>query len=120
MSSEEKVPSEIEKTEALFRFLQGQLPDGCTIPEGSQPRLTPEQAWIVIWWLGNQYWQVPDYIERCDVCGDLFDTNSDGDCLDFGEAPYHFCGICEYGNEYADKQRSKQPSDTPTAREEAE
>ncbi len=104
--SEEK-RSDLERTEELFQFLQGNIPDGYKIKRQHQPKLTADQAWTVIWYLGNQYWQVTDRIERCCVCGDLYDANSEGDCLDFGKAPYHFCGSCEYTEAYAKKQRSR-------------
>jgi len=57
------------------------------------PQLTADQAWTVIWYLGNQYWQVPDFIERCDVCGDLFDSEQEGGYHEEGP-PYHYCDTC--------------------------
>ena len=92
--------TELERTEELFRFLQGVIPDDFHIADDEIPRLTEVQAWTAIWYLGNQYWQVPNYIERCGVCGDLFDTRCDGTCLDYDDPPYHFCGGCESSPEY--------------------
>jgi hypothetical protein len=83
-------PTELEKTQELFNFLQGEVPESCKIDEAHIPKLTPEQAWTVIWYLGNQYWQVRDYIERCDICGDLYNSEESGDCLDFGDAHTFF------------------------------
>ncbi len=100
-------PTDLERTEELFAFLQGTVPEGFQIDP--VPKLTADQAWTVIWYLGEMHWQVPDYIERCDVCGDLFDSNGEGDCLDYGEAPYHFCGECEYTNEYEAKKATETP-----------
>lgn len=99
--------SELERVEGLFSFLQGTCPEGCKIPPSHLPKLTPDQAWTVVWWLGSEYWKVPDYVERCDVCGDLYNSHKEGDCLDFGKSPYHFCGSCEEGEVYAKKRRSR-------------
>jgi len=85
---------DLKHTNALFDLLQGRVPDDCKIKASHVPHLTPDQAWTVIWWLGNQYWQVTDHIERCDVCGDLYDTHCGGECLDWGETPYHVCDEC--------------------------
>jgi len=95
--------NDLERTEELFAFLQGTLPDGYCIEPASMPMLTAEQAWTVIWYLGELHWQVPDHIERCEVCGTLFDTESEGTCLDYGEAPCHFCDNCIYSQEYEAK-----------------
>lgn len=92
-------PTDLERVEELFRFLQGTMPEGCRIEPTHIPQLTPDQAWTVIGYLGNQYWQVPDDIERCEVCGDLYDTGSGGSCLDVGDPPYHWCDACEYQEE---------------------
>lgn len=97
--------TELEQCEKLFAFLQGRMPDGVRVDEIRIPRLTPAQAWTVIWYLGELHWQVPDHIERCDICGDLFDSEGDGSCLDGGGYPYHFCGSCESGDEYYEKLR---------------
>ena len=93
--------SDIERVRTLFNFLQGIMPDGIRISDG--PKLTEEQAWTVIWYLGNEHWQVPDHIERCDVCGDLYDSHYEGDFLDYGESPYSFCDPCRSQEEYLEK-----------------
>ena len=104
--TENKREDDLGKTQELFDFLQGKVPDRCHLAESEMPTLTADQAWTVVWYLGNLYWQVPDYIERCDVCGDLFDSNSEGTCLDYGDAPYDFCGACEDGEDAEEKRRS--------------
>ena len=86
---------DLTKAEELFAFLQGDIPDGYKIAAEHIPRLTADQAWTVIWYLGNQYWRVPDTIERCDVCGELFDSNCEGGYTEEGP-PYHFCEACDH------------------------
>ena len=94
-------------TEELYQFLQGNVPEGYKIAESAVPKLTADQAWTVIWFLGNLYWQVTDHIERCGVCGELYDTWAEGTCLDYGDAPYHFCEECSEGPEAEAKRASK-------------
>ncbi len=84
-------------TEDLFAFLQGEIPAGCHYID--VPQLTAAQAWTVIHHLGNLYWQVTDFIHRCDVCGDLYDSDREGEYLDFGSPPFGFCEACCYGPE---------------------
>ena len=98
-------PDDLERTEALFQFLQGHIPEDCTIRRGHMPKLTADQAWTVIWYLGNQCWQVSDRIERCCVCGDLYDADREGATLDYGKGPYMFCDNCRNGDEFAKKMR---------------
>lgn len=98
---------DLERTEELFRLLQGELPEGYKIPRKEIPKLTADQAWTVIWYLGNQYWQVTDRVARCDVCGGLYHAWQDGHTLDFGKAPYSFCSSCMESEEFARKEKSK-------------
>ena len=103
MSDDEREP--LDRCEELFAFLQGKVPESCRITRKNVPNLTADQAWTVIWYLGNEYWEVPDYIERCDICGDLYDSNDSGECLDFGKSPYFFCGGCLHSQEYERKAK---------------
>ncbi len=96
----------LEMTEELFLFLQGDVPDGIHLECDKVPKLSADQAWSVIWYLGNLFWKVTDYIERCDVCGELYDSNSEGAYLDYGKPPHHFCEACSMGTEYRDKQQT--------------
>ena len=87
----EKPP--LDRVQELFDFLQGVVPDGHEIAAELVPHLSPDQAWTVVWFLGNCYWQIPDHIERCDVCGELFDSHAAGGYVEDGP-PYHFCEPC--------------------------
>jgi hypothetical protein len=99
--------SEIDllNTKELFDFLQGEMPEGFQIPKKDIPRLTPDQAMTVIWYLGNKHWQVTDHIERCGVCGEIYDTWGAGFCLDYGREPYHFCDDCMSSEEFRRKAK---------------
>ena len=103
----EENDKDLERTEELFQFLQGNVPEGYTIRRGHLPKLTADQAWTVVWYLGNQYWQVTDRVDRCDVCGALYHSWQEGHCLDYGRKPYHFCESCMETDEFTRKQNSR-------------
>lgn len=95
--------SDLARAQELHEFLQGNIPEGYRLGRGNRPKLTAKQAWTVIWYLGNQFWKVPDHIERCDLCGGLYDSHNAGDCLDYGKGPYHFCDSCMWTETYHKK-----------------
>ena len=96
--------TELEKTQRLLNFLLGET-DDCVMKDDHRPNLSLDQAWTVIWWLGNEYWQVPAHIEKCDICGDLYDAHESGHGLDFGAAPYFFCEDCLDSDPYKAKSK---------------
>lgn len=99
----EENDKDLQRTQQLYDFLRGKIPEGYKISKSHRPKLTDDQAWTVIWYLGNQYWQVTDNVEKCGVCGDIYNTWQGGHFLDYGKAPYHFCGNCMDTEEYAQK-----------------
>ncbi|MFA5262373.1 MAG: hypothetical protein WC378_01010 [Opitutaceae bacterium] len=101
----EENDDDLGKTQELFEFLQGRTPDGYVIGPDHMPKLTPDQAATVIWYLGNQYWKVTDHVERCDVCGDWYDTWCEGATIDCPPVPIFFCGNCCDGEEAQRKRR---------------
>lgn len=94
---------ELELTRELFAWLQGEQSTEAERRKWKTPKLSSDQAWSVIHHLGNLYWQVPDAVDRCDVCGDLYHSSQEGRCLDFGRAPYHFCESCMSEDEFVKK-----------------
>lgn len=84
---------DVEQCEEIFNFLQGKIPNGYRLKDTQIPRLTPDQAWTVVWYIQNLYWELPDKVERCDVCGDLYDSECRGGHREDGP-PYNFCDPC--------------------------
>lgn len=92
---------ELRKVEELYRFLQGHAPDGYSVDENHIPNLDDGRAWTVIWYLGNLYWKIPDTVEKCDSCGDLYHSDAQGVFKEEGEvakgSPYGFrCDDCAH------------------------
>lgn len=92
----------LERTQELFSFLQGEdAPEGWT---DASLKLSAQKAWSVIYYLQEWFGIIPDHFERCDNCGDLFDTEYEGAYID--EESYrgygmkkrdigkHFCDGC--------------------------
>jgi cytochrome c len=71
----------VERIEELMRFLQGRLPDGVKVRH--QPNLTPDAAWTVVWFLQEMPRIIPDHYERCAVCGVIYDSESEGEYVDY-------------------------------------
>lgn len=69
----EENDKDLERTQELYDFLQGKMPEGTHVARSHRPNLPPAQAWTVIWYLGNQYWQVTDRVEKCCVCDSCMD-----------------------------------------------
>jgi len=86
-------PDQLATAQTLFDFLRGRVPDGYKLAEHRVPHLTPDQAWCVVWYVQELHMQLSDAIERCDVCGDLFDSNREGGYAEDGP-PWHFCEAC--------------------------
>lgn len=63
----------------FYEFLQGRDESG--IKWGNKkglPRLSAEQAFQVIYYLQEHLRVLPDSIERCNICGELFDYENEG------------------------------------------
>lgn len=69
-----------DKIDILYKYLQGlELPEGVHC---RMPKLSGKKAFSVIWFLQEIMHCLPSNIEQCDVCKDLFDTDSSGAHLD--------------------------------------
>ena len=78
----------LEGVQEFYEFLQGKLPD--CISMKPSPKLTPRRAFDVIWFLQERFGLIPDYYERCVRCGVIYDSNNEGDRINYS----HYCGDC--------------------------
>ena len=96
----------------LLRFLEGKFtPDTVKIVDKSKlPKLTPIQAWFVIYVLQEHFKVLPEKFEMCNECGRIFDSEMEGihtdDKVQFEEEEIAYglpiedlgkmlCGYCE-------------------------
>lgn len=78
----------------FYRFLQGENPEGVEVTGHRQIKLSQKKAYTVIWYLQEHLRILPDHIERCDNCGELYDSHSGG--IYWESKGKFFCGGCEY------------------------
>ncbi|OPY59158.1 MAG: hypothetical protein A4E55_00375 [Pelotomaculum sp. PtaU1.Bin035] len=78
----------LEQVEKLYRFLQGEVPDGFDIK--AMPNLSPDQAFSVIYYLQEGMRVLPDSYEKCRVegCNELYDSDAEGCMAMLCEAHY--------------------------------
>lgn len=87
-----KAAIDIEDAQSLFRFLIGGAPPkGITL--GKRPRkMTPEQAFAVIYVLQEGFHLIPDHFDLCSYCGWLYDSEREGHSPETGSKM--FCDGC--------------------------
>ncbi len=61
-----------EKVRRFYEYLKGEF----------RPKLSQNKAFGLIYYLQETMQCLPDTIEKCDVCGDLFNTDREGFILD--------------------------------------
>jgi hypothetical protein len=64
----------------FYKFLKGE-----ELPEGTHcktPKLSPDIAFTVIWFLQEHLHVLPDNVKQCDGCKELFDSHQEGVHLD--------------------------------------
>lgn len=67
---------DLERIEELYEFLQGNVPEGMHMK--CPPRLSKRKAFRIIYFLQEHMGLLPDNIERCISCDELFDTHNEG------------------------------------------
>lgn len=71
---------DVEEVSKFFNWLQGKGTE-CSITSEYQPQLSPEEAFSVIYYLQEEMEILPDNIEMCRECGELFDSDAEGTCI---------------------------------------
>ncbi len=70
----------------------------------SKIKLTPKKAFSIIWYLQEHFSILPDTIERCDVCNNLFDSESQGHHSEL-TGKHYCCENCEPVGLYEREQK---------------
>lgn len=87
--------SDMEWIKEFYDYLQGEIPEGISLK--SPLKLSPSDAYSVLWYLREYFPILPDSFTKCDVCDELFDDTSEGL---YTETPndygFNFCACCDY------------------------
>ena len=86
--------TDLEWMNEFYKFLQGDVPEKVSICKGHQPKLSDKKANTIIWYLQEHMRILPDNIEKCDNCKELFDSHSEG--IYWETKGKHYCGGCDY------------------------
>jgi hypothetical protein len=84
--------TDVQWIDELNKFLQGECPESIHLTRGHQPKLSVKKANAVIWYLQEHMRILPDNIEKCDNCNELFDANGEG--IYWETKGKHYCGGC--------------------------
>ena len=85
---------DIKWIEELYNFLQGEIPEGMHLSRGHKPQMSQKKAFAIIWYLQEHFPLLPDHIEMCYNCGELFDAYSEG--VHWETKSKNYCSGCEY------------------------
>jgi hypothetical protein len=96
--------SDVEWTDKLYQFLVKEV------------KLREKKAFSIIYFLQEYLPVIPDHIERCDVCGSLFDSYAVGHLSDL--TGKHYCSeSCEpprlYERELAAERKAEAKNSRP-------
>jgi hypothetical protein len=70
--------TDLEWIKEFYEFMQGDMPEGISLGKGGNPKLSKEKAFSIIWYLQEHFSILPDHIEKCSECGELYDSHSSG------------------------------------------
>ena len=75
---------DVEWMQEFFDFLQGDVPEGVYLH--NTLTMTQDEAFSIIYYLQEHLPIFPDYIEVCNNCGELYNSESEGS--------HGYCGDC--------------------------
>ena len=91
--NDHRTDTDLEKIQEFYRFLTGEeIPKCMSFQRGHAPKMSEKKAFSIIWYLQEHLSILPDTIERCSVCGELFDSYSEG--IYWQTKGKHYCDVC--------------------------
>jgi len=93
-NNDKKEWDDLEWINEFYQFLQGESPETIKIGKTNQPKLSPKKAFTIIWYLQEHFSVLPDHIEQCSVCKELYDSNNSG--IYWESKGKFYCGGCDY------------------------
>lgn len=89
--------NDMEWIDEFNNFLQGEIPENISMPDEHKVKLTPEQAYSILWYLREHFAILPDDFCKCDNCNRLYDDGREGYYSEVGnEIGHNFCGACDH------------------------
>lgn len=76
-NNDDREDSDLEWVNEFYEFLQGTLPETIRI-EGDKSELNKKTAFSIIWYLQEHFPLIPDHIDQCSECGELYNSWSEG------------------------------------------
>lgn len=97
----------LEKTQELYEFLKGGIPEGFTLKTW-KPKLSEDEAFTIIYVLQEKFHLIPDHFENCARCKEIFDMECEG--THYEDPGINLCEGCIDPIFYLE---SSQDADTP-------
>lgn len=85
--------TDLELVNEFYQFLQGNLPEGIELGKGGKIKLNEKKSFNIIWYLQEHFSILPDNIEQCSICFDLYDCERTGHYSETESK--HYCGACD-------------------------
>jgi hypothetical protein len=85
---------DLQWIEEFYNFLSGVMPKEITLVRGHKPKMSRKKAFAIIWYLQEHFPLLPDHIEKCDNCDNIYDSGS-GEIYWETKGKY-YCGGCDY------------------------
>lgn len=97
-NNDNRTDSDLDKVVEFYEFLQGNSPK-CINDGKPLIKLSKNKAFNIIWYLQEHFSIIPDHIEKCSICGDLYGRCSAGYYSE--KKGKFYCGSCDsyYNNE---------------------
>ncbi len=92
-NNQKRTDTDVEWVEEFYQFLQGVVPKGIHYRRGCVPKLSKKKAFAIIYYLQEHFPLIPDHMEVCWWCGDIFDS---GEGLYWETKGRYYCGGCDY------------------------
>lgn len=99
-NNENKDWTDLEWIQEFHSFLTGTTPNAIRETKSTLFDLSPEKAFTIIWYLQERFSILPDNIEMCCECKELFDTHKEGYYSE--NEGSHFCECSEDRAYYKD------------------
>ncbi len=74
-NNDKKNWDDIQWVQEFYEFLQGENPDSIKV---NNINLTSDNAFTIIWYLQEHFPLIPDRIEKCTECNELYDSFRQG------------------------------------------